>query len=147
MPYYRRSRFLRRVILPITLLAFLSACHKWVDLKPPFERALAEEQAERVRLTLVDYSVLVVKTPTIEGDTLIALDTRWQDVPSGASIDGVGVTKRVHPRLTVPLDQIRQVEVQKANVVGTVLLAAGSAALFVGFVVEVDDPKGIPSRD
>ena len=140
---FRRNRFLRRVVLPLTLLAFVSACYKWADVQPPIERAFAEEQPETVRLTLVGDSVLVVKTPTIQGDTLIALDTRWREVGTGASVDGVPVTELVHPRLTVPLDQIRQVEVKKGNTAGTVLLVAGISALLVNFIVNIDD-MGLP---
>jgi hypothetical protein len=123
MLYFRRSRFLRFVVLPLALVSFLSACHKWVDLKPPIERAFAEEQPESVRLTLVDDSVLAVKTPTVEGDTLFALAAdRWEEVPTGVSRDGVPITERVYPSLTVPLDQIRQVEVRRPNTVGTILV-------------------------
>ena len=103
MLYYRRSRFLRRVILPITLLSFLSACHKWVELKPPYEQAFAEEQPDKVRLTVVGNGRLVLEAPRVQGDTLFGLSRRTG----------------------IPLDQIRQAEVRKDDVVGTVLLVAG----------------------
>ena len=120
---YRRTRFFRSVLLPLTLVAFLSACHTWVEVAPPIEGAFAQEQPESIRLTLVSDSVLVVKTPTIEGDTLFGLAAdRWLERPTGVTRDGVHVTQLVHPRLTVPLDQIRRVEARHESVVGAVLL-------------------------
>jgi hypothetical protein len=112
MLYYRRSRFLRRVILPITLLSFLSACHKWVELKPPYEQAFAEEQPEKVRLTVVGNSRLVLEEPRVQGDTLFGLSRRTG----------------------VPLDQIQRAEVRQDDMVANVFLITG-IAVTVGLLV------------
>jgi hypothetical protein len=74
MLYFRRSPFLRRVVLPITLLAFLSACHKWVPLEPPVAQAVAERDPGTIRVTLADGSQVVLKEPRISGDSLMALE-------------------------------------------------------------------------
>jgi len=142
MPYYRRSRFLRRVVLPLVLVAFLSACHHWVYLKPPIERALAEEQPESVRLTLVDDSILVVKTPTIEGDTLFGVDVQWLEVLTGASIDGKPITERVQPSVAVPMENVRNIDVRKFHAVGTVIgvLAPLALVLLIGTAAGLGQP-------
>ena len=114
MPTYRSSRFVRRVVLPLTLLAFLSACHKWVPLEPPVAQAITEEESGTVRVTLTDNSRMVLKEPRVSGDSLVALG------------DTVGVA----------LDDVQQVEGRRANVLATVFLVAGAGVLaLVGIVV------------
>ncbi len=104
MLYFRRSPYVRRVILPLTLLAFLSACHKWVPL---YTQAITEEEPGTVRVTLADNSRVVLKEPHISGDSLIALD------------DTVGV----------PLEEVQRVEEKRANTPATVFLILGAAVL------------------
>jgi len=45
----RITRLIHQVMLPVTLVAFMSACHKWSTVEPghPF----AEEGTEEVRIT------------------------------------------------------------------------------------------------
>jgi len=112
--YFRGSRVLRRVILPLTLLAFMSACHKWVPLEPPVAQAITEEEPGTVRVTLADNSRVVLKEPRVSGDSLIGLD------------DTVGV----------PLEEVQQVEAQRANTLATIGLVVGSVLLvYAGFAV------------
>ena len=114
MLYFRRSPFLRRVILPLTLLAFLSACHKWVPLEPPVAQAIAEEEPGTVRVTLTDSSRMDLEEPRVSGDSLVALD--------GTA--------------SVALDDVQQVEARRANTVATVGLILGAAVLAVlGYAV------------
>jgi hypothetical protein len=102
MLYFRRSPLLRRVILPLTLLAFLSACHKWVPLEPPVAQAVAEEEPGTVRVTLADNSRIDLEEPRVSGDSLVALD---------------GTAR-------VALDDVQQIEARRANVPATVVLIA-----------------------
>jgi hypothetical protein len=51
MPVFRRSKFQRRIVIPLMLVCFTAACHKWVPLEPPVEQALAEHNG-KVRITL-----------------------------------------------------------------------------------------------
>lgn len=110
----RHSLLARGVLLSPCCVLWLSACSgpKWVEVRPPIDRALAQEKPDAVRLTLVSDSIRVVGQPRIAGDTLSGLDTdRW--VPTGAEIDGVPV--REHPRLFIPLADIRRAEVRKGS--------------------------------
>lgn len=95
---------LRRVVLPLTLLAFLSACHKWVPLEPPVAQAVTEEQPGTVRVTLKDNSQTVLQAPRVNGDSLVALDG------------------------TVALDDVQRVEARRANTPATIGLVVGIAA-------------------
>ena len=107
MLYVRRSLLLRRVVLPLTLLTFLSTCHKWVPLEPPIAQAIAEEEPGTVRVTLADSSRVVLKEPRISGDSLVALD------------DTVGVA----------LDDVQQIEARRTKVLATVGLVSGTVVL------------------
>ena len=119
MLYFRRSPLLRRVVLPLTLLAFLSACHKWVPLEPPVARAITEKDPGTVRVTLADSSQVVLKEPRISGDSLIAFE------------DG-----KEPQTVALLLEDLQRVEEKRANTPATVGLIVGSLALaYVAFVV------------
>ena len=111
---YRRSLCLRRVVLPLTLLAFMSACHKWVPLEPPVAQAITEEQPGTVRVTLTDNSQTVLEAPRVSGDSLVAIDG------------------------SVALDDVQRAEAKRANTPATIGLVVGIAAVaFVAFVAVV----------
>jgi hypothetical protein len=69
--YFRRTRFLRRVILPFTLLAFLSACRHWVDTGPA--TAWPEPLPSPTRITLKDHRRIVLERPTTRSDSIIGM--------------------------------------------------------------------------
>ena len=56
-------------MLPVTLVAFMSACHKWSAVEPgqPF----AEEGAEEVRITRTDGQWYVLKEASVVGDSVV----------------------------------------------------------------------------
>ena len=53
MRMFRRSKFQRHLVIPLMLVCFMAACHKWVPLEAPVEQALSEHHG-KVRLTLED---------------------------------------------------------------------------------------------
>ena len=112
MLYFRRSPFLRRVILPLTLLAFLSACHKWVPLEPPVAQAISETEPGTVRVTLADNSRVVLKEPHVSGDSLIAFEEGKEP-----------------QTVALPLEDLQRVEEKRANTPATVFLILGAAVL------------------
>ena len=129
MLYFRGSRVLRRVILPLTLLAFLSACHKWVPLEPPVAQAIAEAESGTIRVTLADSSrvVLQARYNEIEGDSLYAIDELTRPV-------------------TLPLRDVVLVEEKEAEggktalLIGGIVLVVGAAVLaVVGSIVRSSD--------
>ncbi len=118
MLYFRHSPFLRRVILPLTLLAFLSACHKWVPLEPPVAQAIAEEEPGTVRVTLADNSRVVLKEPHISGDSLVAFE-------EGKEAQTVAL----------PLEDLQRVEEKRADTPTTIGLVVGSIGVFIGLAM------------
>jgi hypothetical protein len=118
MLYFRRSPFLRRVVLPLTLLAFLSACHKWVPLEPPVAQAITEEEPGTVRVTLADNSRVVLKEPHISGDSLIAFE-------EGKEPQTVALL----------LEDLQRVEEKRANTPATIGLVVGSLGVAIGLAM------------
>ena len=129
MLYFRRSPCLRRVILPLTLLAFLSACHKWVPLEPPVAQAIAETESGTIRITLADSSRMVLKTGymEIEGDSLYSVDVNTRPVKL--------------PLRDVVLVEEKEAEGGKTSLlIGGIVLVVGAAVLaVVGSIVRSSD--------
>ena len=104
------SPFVRTVVLPLTLLAFLSGCvHKWGTLKTSPADYVREEQPSKLRVHLRDGTKLVVVSPEIEADTL------------------TGFVRDTVRR--IPLEDVARVDYRKSDQVGTaliVLLAVGA---------------------
>ncbi len=118
MLYFRRSPLLRRVILPLTLLAFLSACHKWVPLEPPVAQAIAETESGTIRVTLADSSRIVLKEPHISGDSLMAFEDEKEP-----------------QTVALLLEDLQRVEEKRANTPATIGLVVGSIGVFIGLAM------------
>jgi hypothetical protein len=65
------SRFIHQVMLPVTLVSFMSACHKWSTVEPgqPF----AEDGNEELRFTGIRGQRVVLKEAAVVGDSLVGL--------------------------------------------------------------------------
>jgi hypothetical protein len=100
-------------MLPVTLVAFMSACHKWSTVQPgqPF----AEEGTEEVRITMTHGQRLVLKESVVFGDSVVGL------------VDGDSAS--------ITLSAADKIEVRKGDWVGTTLVVFGAAAgAFLAFV-------------
>ena len=64
----------RRLIACILLPCYLVACTSWKTQEPTPEQVIAEEQPDKVQVTLTDGSKLVLEEPAVSGDTLSGLD-------------------------------------------------------------------------
>ena len=78
----RHSTFVRSFLLPMVLLTWLSACHKWSSVEPPFARVLTEKHHDKVRITLKDKRRFVVYAPTLSLDSLAGV-SEWN--PGGST--------------------------------------------------------------
>ena len=65
------ARLVHQVMLPVTLVAFMSACHKWSTVEPgqPF----AEGGTEELRITKTDEQWFVLKESAVAGDSVVGL--------------------------------------------------------------------------
>lgn len=92
MNSFRRSQFLHLVVLPLMLVVFLSGCHKWVPIEPPYT-ALAGQPDVRATLT--------EGPPQFVPDARIARD----------SLIGIGHRERI----ALPIEQVRLLEKRLSN--------------------------------
>ena len=98
----RQSAFTRVFLLPFALLLWLSACHKWVALEPPYATAVAEAQPGEFRITSEDGTKRRMLDPLLTDD----------------SVGGV------------PLTEVQSVEERRTDVVAIVGLVVGIGALY-----------------
>ena len=103
---FSQNTFVHQVILPVTLAAFMSACHKWSTVEPgePF----AEEGTAELRISTADVYRVVVKQSSAVGDSVVGL------------VDGEPTS--------IALSEVKKVEVRKGDWVGTTLVVFGAAA-------------------
>ncbi len=106
----------RRVVVLVTLVCFVAACHKWVPLESPVKQTLAEHHG-KVRITL-------------EGGQQVVLDSAWIGQDSVFGLAEGDTT-------SVPMATVAEVEQEKANVEGTVGLALLGAVAAFGIFVAV----------
>jgi len=120
MRVFRRSKFQRHIMIPLMLVCFMSACHKWVPVASPLEWTLADHHG-KVRLTLETGHRIEVDAVYVARDSVF-----WRahdDMGLGATRSG----------FSVPLSDVAKAEVRKTDVVGTVGLVVG--VTFLGFVL------------
>ncbi len=105
MRVFRRSKFQRHIVIPLMLVCFMAACHKWVPLEAPVEQALSEHNG-KVRLTLED----------------------GRRVEYGSGPAALAFWHRRAQRDTA-LSEVPKAEVRKTDVVATVGLVVGITAV------------------
>jgi hypothetical protein len=103
---YSIARLVHQVMLPVTVVAFMSACHKWSTVEPgqPF----AEEGTEEVRFTGVRGQRVVLKEPVVVSDSVVGL------------VNGDSAS--------FALSEMDKIQVRKGDWVGTTLVVLGVAA-------------------
>jgi hypothetical protein len=110
------------------LLAYLPACANWQVGGPTPAEYVAAKSPPRVRVTLADSSIVILKSPIIRGDSLIGF------VGSGLAKDD--------PMRTVsfPLSDVRAVEVNKGTSAGVIIAAVAAVAVVVALAT-YEEPK------
>jgi hypothetical protein len=102
-------------MLPVTLVSFMSACHKWSTVEPgqPF----AEDGNEELRFTGIRGQRVVLKEAAVVGDSLVGL------------VNGDSAS--------FALSEVDKIEARKGDWVGTTLVVFVATAGAFGAVVLV----------
>ena len=112
----RRSSFMRYIVIPLTLIAWLSACHKW-SYSPLSPSQTVSEEPDRVRVT-TSSDRWVLESPRVEGDSLFGLMAKS------------GETR------AIPLGEIQRLEIRESDVLATVGTVLGVTVVTgFGFLV------------
>ncbi len=127
MKTIRRTRFFRCIVLPLALLAVLPACFKWEPLNGPVDRSITYGRPEQIRVVLQGGGHVDMKSPWIQGDSLVGLDPFFDK------------RTRTRDTLAVRLDRVSAIEIRKPDkVVGGFV----GAAITVGLIYSMKDCCG-----
>ncbi len=115
MLYFRRFRFIRFVVLPLTLIALLPACYKWTEVETTADSQLPDP----IRVTLMDGRQIVLEDATVTADSLFG---RPKGQPRPVLGEALGVR--------VSLNDVQKVERTGINEESTIAVIA----IVAGFV-------------
>ena len=109
----------RRVVSLLLLAAYLPACTSYqATTQPVAELTAAPKPPEHLRVTTTDGAQIDVNDPRVANDTLYG--STWTTGAGGEQRAGV---------MTIPLADIRTVEVRKSDGTKTLLLVGGFVAV------------------
>ncbi len=114
MRYFRRSRFIRFVILPLTLVALLPACYKWSTVHGPPDWEIRLARPDQIRVTVDDGSQVEMRSPWMQGDSIFALTTN-QDT------------------LVIRVSDVTKLEKREKDWIPYYVAIVGAAVFFVAF--------------
>ena len=124
MRVFRRSKFQRHIVIPLMLVCFMSACHKW-SVQPG--RPTLDEAPERARITLSDGRVVELRSLEIRGDSVVGFAKTESRRSTGQPVWGDTLQ-------TYPLADVMVFEVGKTAVVRIVVISALAVAFVAGFL-------------
>lgn len=123
MLYFRRSRFFRTVVLPLTLVALLPACYKWTEV----ETTADSQFPDPIRVTLMDGRQIVVEDATVTADSLFG---RPKGTPRPVLGEELGVR--------VSLNDVQKVEQTEPDEGSMMTLIAGFTAVMSATILAGD---------
>jgi hypothetical protein len=125
----RRSWICCRVLLPATLVVWLSACHRWVPVEQPqasLQQAAAAGGSSTYRVYVNGSETLEGKLTEVRGDSVVIQTSDRTCCSGGGDAEST----------TVAVEAVERAEVRETKVLATVLLTVGLvAAPFIAFGV------------
>jgi hypothetical protein len=73
---FPRSRYARRVLVPVMAVSLLSACHTWKVQELTPSQVVAEKQPGRIRLTTLDGDKIQIGDPTVSNGEIVGHPVR-----------------------------------------------------------------------
>ena len=114
-----RSRYARRVLVPVMAASVLSACTRWKVQEMAPSQVVSGEWPSEVRLTMLDGDKIELFDPTVSGGEIVGHPTR-----------GWGYDRSDTLRVTT--NSVAQIEILEANVVAIGIVV--TLALVVAFL-------------
>ena len=76
-----RSRYVRRVLVPLMAVTLPSACTQWKAQRMAPNQVVSEREPDEVRLTMVDDTEIRISEPQVVGDQIVGWrGPRWDTV-------------------------------------------------------------------
>lgn len=123
----------RSAIACLLLLAYVPGCTSWHVGTPTPAQFIQDEQPNRVRVTRVDGSTIMLHTPSVQGDSLYGKRET--------------LTPRSEPTtepFTIPLAEIESVAVRKFSAGKTLLLLGGiTGVVLIAWVIDCSGRSGL----
>lgn len=122
-----RSRYARRVLVPVMAVSVLSACHHWAVHEMAPAQLVTEKEPDRVRLTMLDGGAIEITDPWLSGGEIAGHPT---------GVDAFGSRRVISSAtLRVPIDSVAYAETRKADIVAMIALIAPVVGLIVFTIV------------
>lgn len=131
MTYLKHSKFIRLVVLPLTLNAFLPACYKWTEVETPVN--VSDRLPSPAHVTLKDGRRLKLEGATVEGDFIVGM------------VRGSNRSGQIADRVRIPIDEVLKVERRERNKFTTTLLVVSAVYVTLALIVTgvcASDPDG-----
>jgi hypothetical protein len=122
----------------VLVFAYLSACTQWEVQQVSPQQLLTQGQPEKLRVSLVDSTEVVLRHPEIRGDSLYGVRDE-----SALRLDYASGRPPSHGApAALPLADVKNVAVRKINPVTTgLLVSVGAAAVYFAIeLARVGDP-------
>jgi len=76
-----RSRYIRRVLVPVMAVSLLSACHYWAVQEMAPAQVVIEKEPSKIRLTMLDGDRMELADPIVTDGEIVGhpLDHRCRD--------------------------------------------------------------------
>ena len=125
-----RSRYVRRVLVPVMAVSLLSACHRWAVQEMAPSQVVSEKEPSRVRLTMLNRDRMELGHPTVSDGEIVGHPMRKAGGHYRADRSDT---------LRVVTDSVARIEIREADTLATVIaVTLGLAgALLVAFVIVV----------
>lgn len=120
MNRFRRSWICCRVLLPATLVVWLSACHRWVPVEHPqaaVQQAATGGGSSTYRVYVHGGETLEGKLTGVRGDSVVINEAKRRARGGGDA-----------ESTTVAVEAVERAEVRETKVLATVLLTVGLVA-------------------
>ena len=125
-----RSRYVRRVLVPVMAATLLSACHTWKVQELTPSRVVAAKEPSEIRLTMLDGEKVRLSDPSVSGGVIM-----------GHPVRGWGVVRSDTLRLAA--DSVARIEIWEIDETATVVVVVvglGTAAMFALMLATWEGP-------
>ena len=129
-----RSRYARRVLVPVMVVSLLSGCSYWHVQEMTPSQVVTEKEPDRVRLTMLDGARVELSEPQVVGSEILGKG-KWDGDNSGRIPGEVFWNGADHWLRRIAIDSVSYVEIRKTDIAGIVALGILMAPVvaFVAF--------------
>jgi hypothetical protein len=120
-----RSRYVRRVLVPVMAVSVLSACVTWKGQEMAPSRALSEKEPWRVRLTMLNGDRMELGDPVVSDGEIVGRPF------------GHWCRESDKCALRVPTDSVANIEIREADALATTALVVTLGLVVGGAVAAV----------